>query len=63
MSHGKVWHSFFVEYKLWRGAVYGRAVIQNGITVLLIQQCPVKDTIQGKTMKKCSFFVEKNQIC
>ena len=28
---------FFVEYKLWRGAVYGRAVIQNGITVLLIQ--------------------------
>ena len=37
MSHGKVWHSFFVEYKLWRGAVYERAVIQNGITVLLIQ--------------------------
>ena len=37
MSHGIVWHSFFVEYKLWRGAVYGRAVIQNVITVLLIQ--------------------------
>ena len=59
MSHGKVWHSFFWRYKLWRGAVYGRAVIQNGITVFTDTIVSCKRYYQGKNNEEMFIFCRK----